>query len=76
MQVSKWGNSLAIRIPAKVAEVLSLREGDNVNIRVAGARDFVIERDMSRAQAVERLALMAEKLPEGWRFDRQEANER
>ena len=35
MQVSKWGNSLAIRIPASVVEALELKEGDEVDIRVA-----------------------------------------
>jgi len=28
MQVSKWGNSLAIRLPASVVEALQLREGE------------------------------------------------
>ena len=30
MQVAKWGNSLAIRIPASVAEALDLKEGDDI----------------------------------------------
>jgi antitoxin component of MazEF toxin-antitoxin module len=38
MQVSKWGNSLAIRLPASVVEVLGLKEGDDIEIHVAGAR--------------------------------------
>jgi len=38
MQVSKWGNSLAIRLPAAVVEALKLKEGDSVEIRVAGPR--------------------------------------
>ena len=36
MQVSKWGNSLAIRLPAAVVEALELKEGDDIEIRVAG----------------------------------------
>jgi antitoxin MazE len=28
MQVSKWGNSLAVRLPAAVVEALGLKEGD------------------------------------------------
>ena len=27
MQVSKWGNSLAVRLPAAVVEALALKEG-------------------------------------------------
>lgn len=30
MQVSKWGNSLAVRLPASVVEVLDLKEGDDI----------------------------------------------
>jgi antitoxin MazE len=47
MQVSKWGNSLAIRLPAAVVEALNLKAGDEINIRVAGANDFVVEREMT-----------------------------
>lgn len=28
VQVAKWGNSLAIRLPAAVVEALGLKEGD------------------------------------------------
>ena len=38
MQVAKWGNSLAVRIPAAVVEVLELKEGDEIEIHVADAR--------------------------------------
>ncbi|HEX7238493.1 MAG TPA: AbrB/MazE/SpoVT family DNA-binding domain-containing protein, partial [Gammaproteobacteria bacterium] len=35
MQVSKWGNSLAIRLPAALVEALDLREGDDVTLHAA-----------------------------------------
>jgi len=38
MQVSKWGNSLAIRLPAAVVEALELHEGDDIEIRFSGMR--------------------------------------
>jgi antitoxin MazE len=76
MQVSKWGNSLAIRLPAAVVEALELKEGDQIEVRVAGAREFEIERDRSREQALERLRKLRWKLPAGFKFDREEANER
>jgi antitoxin MazE len=40
MQVAKWGNSLAIRLPAAVVEALDLKEGDQIEIRVADSREF------------------------------------
>lgn len=76
MQVSKWGNSLAIRLPAVVVEALELKEGDQVEVRVAGTREFEVGRDRSREQALERLRQLRRPLPAGFKFDRVEANER
>ena len=36
MRVSKWGNTLAIRLPASVVRALALKEGDEVEIHVVG----------------------------------------
>ena len=32
MQVSKWGNSLAVRLPRALVEALKLKEGDEISI--------------------------------------------
>jgi antitoxin MazE len=48
MQVSKWGNSLAVRLPAEVVEALDLKEGDQIEIRIAGTREFEVRRDPAR----------------------------
>ena len=32
MQVARWGNSLAIRLPASVVEALGLKEGDDIEV--------------------------------------------
>lgn len=76
MQVTRWGNSLAIRLPAAVVEALSLKEGDDIEVRVAGERLFDIARDQSRARALERIRALRKPLPPGWSFDRDEATER
>ena len=76
MQVSKWGNSLAIRIPARVAEALHLEEGDEVEIRIAGDRTFVIDRNRNRERAMARIRAFRKELPVDWKFDRDEANDR
>jgi antitoxin MazE len=76
MQVAKWGNSLAIRLPSAVVEALELREGDQIEIRIAGAREFEVRRDRSREKALERLRRLRRPLPAGFTFDRDEANER
>lgn len=76
MRVSKWGNSLAIRIPSSVSEALKLDEGDEVEVTIAGTREFVIERDRRREKALQRLQNSNWTLPSGWQFNREEANER
>jgi len=76
MQVSKWGNSLAIRLPAAVVEALELKAGDEVEVHVAGERAFDIARDQSRQRALERIRAFRKKLPPDWKFDPEEANAR
>jgi antitoxin MazE len=76
MQVSKWGNSLAVRLPAAVVETLDLKEGDQIEVRIAGARAFEIDRDRSRERAIARLRKLRRPLPSGFSFDRLDANER
>ncbi|HUY81983.1 MAG TPA: AbrB/MazE/SpoVT family DNA-binding domain-containing protein [Acidobacteriaceae bacterium] len=76
MQVSKWGNSLAVRLPAVVVEALELKEGDQIEIRVAGKREFEVKRDLSRQEAIEGLRRLSKPLPPGFKFDREEANAR
>jgi antitoxin MazE len=76
MRVAKWGNSLAVRLPRPVVEALGLKEGDAIEIHVAGPRAFEIERPPTPQQLLRRLRKFRGRLPAGFRFDRLEANER
>jgi antitoxin MazE len=76
MQVAKWGNSLAVRLPAAVVEALDLKEGDQIEIRIAGARTFDVQRDRSRRNALDKLRKLRRPLPAGFVFDRDDANAR
>ena len=76
MQVSKWGNSLAVRLPAAVVEALELKEGDDIEIHVAGTRAFDIARKPDRQQLIESLRRFRGTMPADFKFDREEANER
>jgi antitoxin MazE len=76
MQVSKWGNSLAVRLPAAVVDSLDLKEGDQIEIRIAGERIFEVRRDQSNQLALARLRKLRRPLPPGFVFDREEANAR
>jgi antitoxin MazE len=75
MHVSKWGNSLAIRLPAAVVTALELKEGDEVEIYVAGTRRLEISRDRTREKALAKLRALGQKMPEGFRFSRDEVYE-
>ncbi len=76
MQVSRWGNSLAIRIPAAVAEALALKEGDDVEVHVAGERSFALRKKPGTEALLERLRAFRGRLPADFHFDRDDANAR
>jgi len=76
MQVSKWGNSLAVRLPRAVVEALDLKEGDQIEIRIVRERVFEVSRDQSKPHALARLRKLRRPLPPGFVFDREEANAR
>jgi antitoxin MazE len=76
MKVAKWGDSLAIRLPAAVVEALGLKEGDDIEIHVAGAREFDLARKPNREEFLNKLRAYRGRLPRDFKFERQEANAR
>ena len=76
MQIAKWGNSLAVRLPTAVVEALELKEGDDVEIHVAGSRSFGVAKVPGARQLLARLRKYRGRLPATFKFDRLEANER
>ncbi|HEX9170540.1 MAG TPA: AbrB/MazE/SpoVT family DNA-binding domain-containing protein [Roseiarcus sp.] len=76
MQVAKWGNSLAVRLPAAVVEALRLKPGDEIEVHVAGERAFGVGRKPNRRDFLNRLRAFRGRLPPDFKFDRDEANAR
>ena len=76
MQVSKWGNSLALRLPAALVEALGLREGDDVILHAAGKGRLEIEKAPGAKELLARLRKFRGRLPKDFKFDRLEAHER
>jgi antitoxin MazE len=78
MRVSRWGNSLAVRLPAKLVQELGLKEGDEVKMTPVG--QGAIEVEALRSAALDDLLgevrLLRRPLPADFKFDRGEANER
>jgi antitoxin MazE len=76
MQVSKWGDSLAVRLPKALVEKMGLRAGDELNIVDVIERTLVVQKEERRQAALEELASLNWTLPSDYKFDRDEANER
>ena len=76
MRVSKWGNSLAVRLPQAVVEALELKEGDSLDIQVAGTRSVVVAMTPDVKALLARLRRFRGSFPPGFKFDRLEAHER
>lgn len=76
MQVAKWGNSLAVRIPADVARSLGLAEGDHIELKATGSATFDVVRDERVEQARAAIRSLRGRFPVDFKFDREEANAR
>jgi antitoxin MazE len=80
MKVSKWGNSLAIRLPAEVVERLGIKEGDELYSIPGLSEESVIQiaRKVTREERLDRLREYRKtvKWPSDYKFDREEANSR
>jgi len=76
MKIAKWGNSLAVRLPKDVVDELELKSGDKVVLRIDGRRTLMIARDRSREEVLDELRALQRPLPPGFKFDRDDANER
>ena len=73
MQVARWGSSLAVQLPAAMAEALSLAEGDDIRNRILGTRDMAVERGPDRGRLLDRVDPFEGRLPEGFVFNRDDA---
>ncbi len=76
MQVSRWGNSLAVRLPVAVVEALDLKEGEEIEIHVTGLRSLEVARKPAARDLLARLRKFRGRLPADFKFDRLAANER
>lgn len=76
MQVSKWGNSLAVRFPANLVQALDLKEGEEVDLHLVGARTFEVAKKPGTKVLLERLHQFRGRLPADFHFDRLQANQR
>jgi antitoxin MazE len=76
MQVSKWGNSLAVRLPKSVVERMKLSAGDELAVREEADGSVTLAKIDRRAAFLKAMEPFRFNLPEGYKFDREEANRR
>lgn len=75
VKVSKWGNSLAVRLPSGLVKELDLHEGDELDLSRVGEKALEVSK-MSREEALASLRKYRRFLPKDFKFDREEANVR
>lgn len=76
MQVSKWGDSLAVRLPKKLVEQMKLSPGDVLEVVEASKARIAIAKIDRKERFLKDMERFNWSMPEGWKFDRDEANER
>ena len=76
MVVSRWGNSLGVRLPRALVDDLGRKPGDDLEVVAATPTRIEVVKDVRRTHAVDRMGARGLRIPEGYVFDRDEANAR
>ena len=76
MLVSKWGNSLAVRLPKELVERMGLNPGDEIEVVKVEDKVIAVEKIDKRERFLKAMEQFRWPVPEGYKFDRDEANER
>ena len=75
MQVAKWGNSLAVRLPAHLVRELGLEAGDRIDLH-ADATGHAVRRQPRPEEILAGLERFRGRLPAAERLSRDAAHER
>ncbi len=69
MQVARWGNSLAIRIPATVAKAFGIAEGDDIDWKPGEAGTVILQLPGGREAIMKKMDALSRPLPADWKID-------
>ena len=75
MQLAKWGDDFAVRLPKEMVEALAGELGEELDVRVQNG-SLRIRRKRTREDVLESLKRFQGWMPEDFKFDREEANAR
>jgi antitoxin MazE len=76
MRIFKWGDGLAVGLPTTLIDELGLIPGDELEVVDATRTEIAVAKVDQRARFLERMEQFRWPLPEGYKFDRDEANKR
>lgn len=81
MQVAKWGNSLAVRLPVALVQELGIADGDELVLQPAPRKanqpaSVSVTRQPSKLEQLQALRKFRSPWPADFSFDRDEANAR
>jgi antitoxin MazE len=74
LKVARWGNSLAIRLPAKMVKDLDIREGDLLGRDVLALRKSLPK--LTPNEAADGIRAMQRQMPVDWKLDRDDPDMR
>ena len=65
LQIAKWGNSLAVRLPVECTRAAGLKEGDSVEASITPAGEITLapEKTFDKAAFLTRLARLQAAMP-------------
>jgi antitoxin MazE len=81
MQVAKWGNSLAVRLPVALVQELGITDGDELELRPVPKQAgkpavLIVERKPGKLELLQAARKYRAAWPADFAFDRDEANAR
>jgi antitoxin MazE len=81
MQVAKWGNSLAVRLPVALVQELGISDGDELLLQAAPRQaqlpaSVTVERQPGKLEQLQAVRKFRAAWPADFSFNRDEANAR
>ncbi len=81
MQVAKWGNSLAVRLPVALVQELGISDGDELLLQPAPRKAkqparVTVVRQPGKLEQLQAMRRLRAPWPADFAFDRDEANAR
>jgi antitoxin MazE len=76
MKVSKWGGSLAVRLPKDMVTSEGIIEGEDIDIVIVKKSPSQRPNDKAHLEALNELDSFRWPVEPGYKFSREEANER